>query len=243
MDILKHWKIKEHSVGKTNVIYSAERFLREQKEFLLHGTINVYVNDPLPENVSIRSVINKVENTIPLDLIQGVEAIIVGHFEEFDKREVNAAYDSGTIYVTNKQDDEDDMIDDIIHEIAHSVESWAGLDIYGDGLIVEEFKSKRKKYYNLLAQLGHEVDLKQFMDVEYSQEFDNLLYKEVGYEKLNTLSVGILPSCYGLTSIKEYFATGFEEYFIGNRREMEALCPILASKIESVVEEIGSENI
>jgi hypothetical protein len=217
--------------------------LKEQKEFLLHGSIPVQVANPLPEEVSIRKVISSVEAAIPASIMRGVEVIIVGHFEEFDKREVNAAYDSGTIYVTNKQDSDIDMIDDIVHEVAHSVESWAGMDIYGDGEVVEEFKVKRKQYYNLLTQLGYELDLEKFMDVEYSQEFDNLLYKEVGYEKLNTLSIGILPSCYGLTSIKEYFATGFEEYFIGNRREMEALCPILASKIESVVEEIGSENI
>lgn len=228
-------------MNKDNVIYSAHRFLREQKEFLLHGTIPVQVANPLPEEVNIRKVIGAVEAAVPASIMRGVEMIIVGHFEEFDKREVNAAYDSGTIYVTNKQDGEMDMIDDIVHEIAHSVESWAGMDIYGDGEVVEEFKVKRKQYYDLLTQLGHEVDLKQFMDVEYSQEFDNLLYKEVGYEKLNTLSIGILPSCYGLTSIKEYFATGFEEYFIGKRREVADLCPVLTSKIESVVEEVDSE--
>ena len=228
-------------MNKDNVIYSAHRFLREQKEFLLHGTIPVQVANPLPEEVNVRKVIGAVEAAVPASIMRGVEMIIVGHFEEFDKREVNAAYDSGTIYVTNKQDGEMDMIDDIVHEIAHSVESWAGMDIYGDGEVVEEFKVKRKQYYDLLTQLGYEVELKQFMDVEYSQEFDNLLYKEVGYEKLNTLSIGILPSCYGLTSIKEYFATGFEEYFIGNRREIADLCPVLTSKIESVMEETDSE--
>jgi hypothetical protein len=229
-------------MNKDNVIYSAHRFLREQKEFLLHGTIPVQVANPLPEEVNIRKVIGAVEAAVPAQMMRGVEMIIVGHFEEFDKRDVNAAYDSGTIYVTNKQDGEMDMIDDIVHEIAHSVESWAGMDIYGDGEVVEEFKVKRKQYYDLLTQLGHEVDLKQFMDVEYSQEFDNLLYKEVGYEKLNTLSIGILPSCYGLTSIKEYFATGFEEYFIGNRREIADLCPVLTSKIESVAEQTDLER-
>lgn len=233
--------IKELSVNRDNIIYSAHRFLREQKEFDIHGSVTVQIANPLPEEVGIRKVIAAIENTIPAQMMRGVEMIIVGHFEEFDKREVNAAYDSGTIYVTNKQDGEMDMLDDIVHEIAHSVESWAGLEIYGDGLVVEEFKTKRKQYYNLLTQLGYEVDLEQFMDVEYSQEFDNLLYKEVGYEKLNTLSIGILPSCYGLTSIKEYFATGFEEYFIGNKREIADLCPVLTSKIESVLEEIDSE--
>jgi hypothetical protein len=228
-------------MNKDNVIRSAHRFLREQKEFLLHGSIPIQVANPLPEEVSIRKVIAAIEAAVPASIMQGVEMIIVGHFEEFDTREVNAAYDSGTIYVTNKQDSEMDMIDDVVHEIAHSVESWAGLDIYGDGEVVEEFKVKRKQYYNLLTQLGNDVDLEQFMDVEYSQEFDNLLYKEVGYEKLNTLSIGILPSCYGLTSIKEYFATGFEEYFIGNKKELRGLCPVLYGKIENVVSEVEQE--
>jgi hypothetical protein len=229
-------------MDKNNVIYSAERFLREQKEFLLHGTINVYVNDPLPENVSIRSVISKVENTIPVELVQGVEAIIVGHFEEFDKREVNAAYDSGTIYVTNDQDDVGDMFDDIVHEIAHSIEPWAGQEIYADGTLVGEFRGKREKYFNLLKQLGHEdLDRQQFLDVEYSQDFDNVLYKDVGYEKLDTLSVGILPSSYALTSIKEYWASGFEEYFMGSRKELKDLCPVLNTKIENVILNTGLE--
>lgn len=229
-------------MNKDNVIFSAERFLREQKEFLLYGTINVYVNTPLPENINIRSVISKIENTIPVELMQGVEAIIIGHFEEFDKREVNAAYDSGTIYVTNEQSDISDIFDDIVHETAHSVESWAGQEIYADGTLVNEFKNKREKYFNLLKQLGYEdLDRQQFLDVEYSQDFDNLLYKDIGYEKLNTLSVGILPSSYALTSIKEYWASGFEEYFMGSKRELRDLCPVLSTKIENVMLDTGLE--
>ena len=48
--------------------------------------------------------------------------IIVGWFEEFEERNINAFYDSGAVYISNLQDDQEDMFDDIVHEIAHSVE-------------------------------------------------------------------------------------------------------------------------
>ena len=46
--------------------------------------------------------------------------IIVGWFKEFEERDINAFYKDATIYVSNVQDDEDDMVDDIVHEFAHS---------------------------------------------------------------------------------------------------------------------------
>ena len=61
-----------------------------------------------------------------------VEMIIFGDFEEFHERSLNAFYDSGTIYVTNLQDDENDILDDLVHELAHGVEEQYGYQIYGD---------------------------------------------------------------------------------------------------------------
>ena len=64
-----------------------------------------------------------------------VEMVIVGQIEDFIKKDFNAMYEGGTIYVTNIQDNESDMVDDIIHEFAHSVEEPFGYFIYGDSKI------------------------------------------------------------------------------------------------------------
>ena len=52
------------------------------------------------------------------------------------------------------------------------------------------------------------------MNTEYDKTFDEFLYKQVGYEKLKRLCVGIFISAYAPTSLREYFATGFTEFFM-----------------------------
>lgn len=59
--------------------------------------------------------------------------------------------------------------------------------------------------------------------IEYNKGIDNYLHKEVGYDIINQLCVGIFPSAYAATSIREYFARGFEEYFIGDRENLKIL--------------------
>ena len=51
------------------------------------------------------------------------------------------------------------------------------------------------------------------MDPEYNEEFDMFLYKKVGYDKLEIILSGIFISPYAATSLREYFATGFAEFF------------------------------
>ena len=63
---------------------------------------------------------------------------------------MNAKYSDGAIYVTNEQDDEEDLIDDIIHEFAHAVEDRYNDYLYGDGSIEERFLFKRNKLKNTI---------------------------------------------------------------------------------------------
>lgn len=51
------------------------------------------------------------------------------------------------------------------------------------------------------------------MNPIYNLEFDDLMYKEVGYSLLYNSYRDIFPSPYGVTSLREYFATGFEDFF------------------------------
>ena len=79
-----------------------------------------------------------------------------------------------------------------------------------------------------------------FEDPEYSQELDFFLYKGVGYEKLNNFTVGLFVNAYSVTSLNEYFASGFEGYFLGDRAHLRKVSPQLYIKIEEII--MGDKN-
>jgi len=160
------------------------------------------------------NVVNEVERLIPHYLSYGLDAIYIGDFKEFERIETNAFFKDGAIYISNVQDNEEDLVDDIIHELAHLVEEQRGLEIYGDDRIKKEFLAKRKKLYFLLKEEGYNIDLLDFLNSEYSTEFDEFLYKKVGYPHLENVTMGLFYSPYGVTSLKEYFANGFEAFFM-----------------------------
>jgi hypothetical protein len=195
---------------------------------------NVYVKDPLPEDFDLNYVLQKIETSIPDYLMSNIDTIYIGQFDEFVDREINAIYKDGALYTTNLQDDEDDMIDDIVHEMAHSIEEFAGNDIYGDGRVENEFLGKRQKLFYLLKEEGYNVHLKDFLESNYSKEFDMFLYQEVGYELMTTITMGLFVSSYSATSLKEYFATGFEKYYLEDRKYLKNISPILFEKIEYI---------
>ena len=215
---------------------SAQVALNERTEYSLFGDIYVYIKDPLTTPINVGRVIKQVEETIPAFLAQGVESIFIGQFEELTSREVDAVFDNGTMYLTNDQQSEEDMFDDIVHEFAHSIEEWAGMEIYGDSTLKYEFLAKREILFKQLSQLGYKnLYLGDFLDTEYSKKFDFFLYKSVGYDKLDVITVGLFPTSYSATSIREYFAIGFEEYLYGDNRQLKEISPVLYGKIEQLI--------
>ena len=70
------------------------------------------------------------------------------------------------------------------------------------------------------------------MDTEYNEDFDMFLYETVGYDKLALLTQGIFISPYAATSLREYFATGFSDYYIeSNHNYLKTVSPQLYKKI------------
>ena len=124
---------------------SAEQAKKNRKERLLYNRIVVYIKDPLPEDFNLDLVIQNIENMVPSQLTYSVDSIFIGQFDHFHKNNTNAFYENGAIYTTNKQANEIDLIDDIVHELAHSIEEFAGDVIYADGNIENEFFRKKKK--------------------------------------------------------------------------------------------------
>mgnify|MGYP003140039081 CR=1 FL=1 len=168
---------------------------------------------------------------IPVKVVDKLKSIHIEHLEEFTKRDINALYKDGILFVTNKQDNTDDLLDDIIHELAHHVETVFLEDVYADNEIKDEFLKKRKQLAFELASEGYDIPQGFHNDVKFSQEIDTFLYKRVGYRPLKMFGLGIFVRPYAATSLREYFAVGFEFFYLKNAEELKKTCPSLYNKI------------
>ena len=215
---------------------STERMLAEQKNFsIFDDTTSVVIKDKLTNDVSIRKVLNKLQKLIPQKLVKDLDAIYVGQFEELQKREIESYFLDGIILITNDQVNEEKMLSSLIHEIAHSVEKNFTDSLYFDGKLKQEFIGKRKKLYSLLAdQAKYKVGIEDFLNIDYNKEFDEFLYKTIGYNKLDRLCVGLFMSPYAATSLREYFANGFENYLVGDTDYLQKISPRLYLKLSSL---------
>jgi len=217
---------------------SANKAFDQTKEFVMGEAVQVYIKDPLTNGVSIRNILDKINISIPPHLTTEIDSIYVGIFDDFEEKETNAAYKDGAIYISSEQDDDQDLLDDMVHEIAHSLEIPFGYLIYGDGELEQEFLSKRKKLYKILKKEGLKPNKELFLDLDFMKAMDDYLYKVVGYDRLNIIaaSYGLFTSAYCATSLKEYFANGFEYYFLDNPPYLGQICPILYKKIQELHE-------
>ena len=206
---------------------------QNNSDFYTSNGLHVYFKDaPVNDDVDLEKVIAKMESTIPAHLFEEVEMIIVGWFEEFAERQINAFYDAGTIHVSNIQDSNDDIYDDIIHELAHSLESPHGYLIYGDEKIKNEFLRKRLYLHDILWKNGFKAPKTFFQNTEYDIEFDKFLYETVGYDKLAAMAQCLFVSPYAATSLREYFATGFTEFYLdSNHNFLKKIGPELYKKL------------
>ena len=184
-------------------------------EFSIMG-LGIYLKEPVPEHINVRYCLSYILEKMPKVFFGNVNRIFIGQFPFLKKREVDAIYKDGSIYITNNQETNGSLIADIIHEIAHSFEEQYREQIYGDLKIEEEFLSKRKALYNILKSnnlLPKTIGEKHFENLNYDQDFDLFLYKTVGYNVLSSLTNDIFISPYAATCLREYFANAFEIFF------------------------------
>ena len=198
---------------KTYIKNKQTQLLERQADFYTASGLHVYFKEPV-ENIDVESVISKIEAALPSHLTDEIEMIIFGWFDEFEERNLNAFYEGGTLYISHIQDDEDDLYDDLIHEISHSLEEPHGYFLYGDKKVEQEFLRKRKYLHDMLWKMGFKAPLSIFMDPEYNEEFDMFLHQKIGYDKLAPIMAGVFITPYAATSLREYFATGFTEFFL-----------------------------
>jgi len=195
----------------------------------------VVIKDPI--NINISQVVTEIDNIMPAHFLELIDVIYVGEFL-FLQDNFNARYMDGAIYVSNQQDDEQDLKDDIVHEIGHAIEDNFNFFIYGDEEIKNEYVGKLKRLKSILSFEGYNVDDYDFFNLEYDESFDDFLHKEVGYERLFNLTNGLFLAPYSITSIREYFARAFEEFYLGDRIYLRNICPYINKKLLSLEEEV-----
>lgn len=225
---------------KPNLPYRAifERgfILKENQNLNIIGGVDVIINNPLPDHVDLKRVLNRVNKLFPPTFFDNMHKIIIGQQKEFIEREVNAMYKDGILYITHEQDDNADLYDDIVHEICHSVEEMHEDDIYGDELLEDEFVRKRRFVLDMLASDGYNCSGIDAGEIRYTAKIDNFFHEEVGYRKLGNLTRDIFITPYAITSIREYWATAFEKFWIkpDTRDFIKKSSPVLYRKIMTV---------
>jgi hypothetical protein len=199
--------------------------------------VPILFKDKFRTSIDLEEVISEIERVVPQDYFYGIDTILVGDREEFEQRRINAMLQDGAIYISPEQDNVDDLVDDIVHEVAHNVEKVHGQELYGDSNVEVEFLGKRKRLFSLLkSEYGDKIDrwAHMFLESEYSLEFDEFLYNVIGYPVLTNITMGLFQNPYGVTSLGEYFASGFEEYFLNDRDYLRKISPALFNKIENL---------
>ena len=218
-------------------IETKQKLMNQKVDFYTPTGIHVYFKDHLKnDDINMEEVISIVESKIPRHLLSEVEMVIVGWFKEFEERDINAFYKDAILHISNEQDDVEDMVDDIIHEIAHSTEEAYGFEIYADSKIKKEFLQKRSRLHYELWSLGYKAPRSLYSDTEYNEEFDNFLLNTVGYDKLNVICAGLFINAYAPTSLREYFATGFTDFFMrpDDTQTLKNVSPQLYNKIYEI---------
>jgi len=229
-------------MSKSDYIRESLKRSKSLNHYSLFGSeIPIYVKDELifiDDKSTLEDVIEIVENSLPSFLVSNVDVIYVGDFSHFQERDTNAAYENGAIYVINVQDSAMDMADDIVHEIAHAVEERFYDEIYGDGRVENEFLGKREKLYQILKAYEEPmIDLAYFQNPDYNDKFDEYLYIQIGYPALNAFGNGLFYSPYAATSIREYFARGFEAFFLHkDLKTLANISPILYNRLENLAD-------
>jgi len=87
---------------------------------------------------------------------------------------------------------------------------------------------------HVLKQKEYDLPTGFIYNVEYDKAIDDFLYETVTYDALWQMVPGIFPSPYAATSLREYWAKGFEEFYMGNPQDLKKLAPSLFSKLMQI---------
>lgn len=219
---------------KEYIFESAKLAKQNRKDYMIFGHIQVQITEPFINQIDLEKILKELESKIPKRLLDDVDSIYIGTYEPLENRQIDSMYINGSILISNKHSSEKELFGTFVHEFAHAIEEAHKDLIYSDGQIAREFLAKRKMMYNLLKD-DFKLNKNAFLDINFNQQFDDFAYKTVGYQNLGVLTNGLFISPYACTSIREYFANGFEHFFLNETSELKQKCPNLFRKIKEVI--------
>jgi|TARA_R110000803_G_C11899631_1_gene311915 hypothetical protein len=211
--------------------YISERVSNSTNYFNFSG-IDVYIDDDIENDLDPKKILVAIEKRLPRSFFRKLESIHLGNYEKFKERQIDAIYDDNKLYISNQQDNYEDLLDDVIHEIGHHVETLYIEDVYGDEEIKKEFLNKRSQLEFELRSEGLWTTEYDFKNVKFDMSFDDFLYKRVGKRLLGMVTSGIFIRPYASVSLREYFATGFEAYYLNDKDVLSRISPALYKKID-----------
>jgi hypothetical protein len=214
-----------------------DKIAKKLKDRRLFNRIYVWEKDPVLPDVDIDVSLQRIVKLVPKNYFNNIDTIFIGQFPELSKRNLNALYQDNAIYVSNMIMDTSEFMKNIVHELAHAVhDEYCDLVDENDA-VMNEFFVKRRQLKKILHLNGYNVENQNFENLEYDQNFDTYLYQEIGYPIMHTLTINLFVSPYAATSYKEYFANGFEHYYLNDFTSVKQVSPKLFSlltKIESI---------
>ena len=198
------------------------------------GKIDIEEIEETPDGVNLQAIFKALESNFPSHYFQKLKSVKIQHIPEFDERNVNALYRDNSFVISSRQDSTKDLMDDIVHEFAHHMETIFPELIYSDQSLINEFRKKRQELKFELQTEGYWVDDYDFDNLKFDEKFDFFLYKRVGRIPLKMFTSGIYIRPYASVSLREYFATGFEAYYLGKQDTLEKISPMLYDKINEL---------
>ena len=80
--------------------------------------------------------------------------------------------------------------------------------------------------------LGYKAPNVWFTETEYNEELNNFLFETVGENKLEMICTGLFINAYAATSLREYFATGFADFYLhASKGLLKMVSPVLVQKL------------
>jgi hypothetical protein len=225
-------------------IKESNKKAQERNEYMLFN-VPVYVINKFPSNIKVNNILDSVKDIINKNYLDRLEAIYIGDFKDLNKRDIQSMLKDGAIWISSNNVKnvitEPLVAENIIHEVAHLLEEKYQSQIYGDGKLEREYNAKKNRLFQILKADGYDIDLDLFFSDDMLKEFDNFLYRIVGYDKISLLTAGMFLSPYSVTTIREYFASGVLDYLTNENSYIDEISPILYSKIKTMEEEINNE--
>jgi len=216
---------------------SQTKILSEKKRFYFNRGIEFVLDKPLKKDIDIEKVMGLLRSNLPVSSYVGINNVYFGEFDILKKRSLTALHHKDNIYISSEEmSSEKEILDDLVHEFAHRFEENNSEKIYEDGKIINEYLGKMNRLHDLITQ-DYDLDYFgityfDFINTEFDEKFDKFLYEKIGYEEIENMAPTLFIRPYAATSVREYFATGFEDYYLEGGLQLKKISPILHSRIE-----------